>query len=268
MFGFILDRPLIQDQLRPHLQRLVEMVLEELDQTERLSISQRDKPDTFSRSPPTAAAGLCWSRQLRLRAEDTLGHYTAVQHLYQDSGLSQQVLLRFQQIVDALQDFGDDVRSAWSLQLDSDCGFILDQPLLQHNQQGMLGVSCSHKLDSVLRQLRYVSRETDVELQPHAARLYTCRDDITQSYLVLTHTMSCYNQVVSDALQEEVPLIQNQLQDLNRTLSDLQTTTWSCEGDTQSTTNRTNLVLGGVMLEKENQGMSRGGRESQSEILY
>ncbi|XP_035860920.1 dynein heavy chain 17, axonemal-like isoform X1 [Sander lucioperca] len=230
MFGFILDRPLIQDQLRPHLLRLVEMVLEELDQTERLFQSQREKLDTFSRFLPTAAARHCWSHRLRLRAEDTLTHFTAVHNLYQDSGVAQQVLQRFQQIMDVLQDFGDGVRSAWSSQLDSDCGFILDQPLLQHNQQGMLGVNCSHKLEAVLRQLRYVSRETDVELHLHAARLYTCIDDVTQSYLSLSHTMSCYGQAVSEALEEEIPLIQNQLQELNRTLSDLQRTTWSCEG--------------------------------------
>ncbi|XP_028450060.1 dynein heavy chain 17, axonemal isoform X2 [Perca flavescens] len=193
------------------------------------TVRERD-PDTLGRFPPRAAATLCWSRQLKLRAGDTLGHFTAVQNLYQDSGVSQQVLQRFQQVVDVLQDFGDGVRSAWSSQLDSDCGFILQQPLLQHNQQGMLGVNCSYKLEAVLRQLRCVSRETDVELHPLAARLYTCIDDITQSYLSLSRTMSCYSQAVSDAPQEEIPLTQNQLQDLNRTLSDLQRTTWSCEG--------------------------------------
>ncbi|XP_044075484.1 dynein axonemal heavy chain 17-like [Siniperca chuatsi] len=230
MFGFVLDRPLIQDQLRPHLIRLVKMVLVELDQTELLFYSQREKSETFSRFSPTAAARLCWTQQLRLRAEDALNNYRTVQHLYLDSGESQLVLQRFQQIVDLLQDFRDQVRSDWSCQLDSDCGFILEQPLLQHNQQGMLGVNCSHKLEAALRELRYVSRETDVELRPHAARLFTCRDDITQSYLSLSHMVSCYNQVVSDVIEVELPLIQDQLQDLNHTLSELQRNTWSCEG--------------------------------------
>ncbi len=63
-----------------------------------------------------------------------------------DSGESQLVLRRFQQIVDLLQDFRDRMRSDWSCQLDSDCGFILGQPLIQHNQKGMLGVNCSHKV--------------------------------------------------------------------------------------------------------------------------
>ncbi|XP_073347414.1 dynein axonemal heavy chain 17-like [Pagrus major] len=230
MFRLILDRPLIQDQLRPHLIWLVEMVLVELDQTELLFFSQKEKSETFSRFSPSAAAKLCWTQQLRLRAEDALNSYRTVQHLCVDSGESQLVLQRFQKVVDLLQDFRDQVRSDWSRQLDSDCGFILEQPLIQHSQQGMLGVNCSHKLEEVLRELRCVSREADVELHPDTARLLTCRDDITQTYLSLSHMVSCYNQVVSDVLQVELPLIQDQQQDLYQNLSELQTNTWSCEG--------------------------------------
>lgn len=81
MFGFILDRPVIQDQLRPHLIRLVEMILVELEQTELLFHSQREKSETFSKFTPTAAARLRWAQQLRLRAEEALSSYNTVQHL-------------------------------------------------------------------------------------------------------------------------------------------------------------------------------------------
>lgn len=39
-------------------------------------------------------------------------------------------------------------------------------------------------------------------------------------------------QVVRDVLQVELPLIQDQLQDLSQPLSELQRNTWSSEGDT------------------------------------
>lgn len=45
-------------------------------------------------------------------------------------------------------------------------------------------------------------------------------------------------QVVSDVLQVELPLIKDQLQDLNRTLSELQGNTWGSEGDTSHDTSR------------------------------
>lgn len=81
MFMFILDRPLIQDGLRPLLMRLLELVLEELDQTELLFYSQRGNSETFSRFSPTAAARLCWTQQLELRAADAVNSYRTVQHL-------------------------------------------------------------------------------------------------------------------------------------------------------------------------------------------
>ena len=64
----------------------------------------------------------------------------------QDSGESQLVLQRFQQIVEPLRDCRDRLRSEWSSQLDSDCGFFLEQPLIKLKQQGMLGVNSSHKV--------------------------------------------------------------------------------------------------------------------------
>lgn len=56
------------------------------------------------------------------------------------------VLQRFRQIVGLLQDFRDRVKSCWSCQLDSDCGLMLDQPLIQQNQKGVLEVKCSHEV--------------------------------------------------------------------------------------------------------------------------
>ncbi len=81
MFRYVLDRPLIRNQLRPHLIRLVEMVLMELDQVELLFYTQRDLSELMCRFSPTAAAGLCWTHELRLRAEDTLNSYRTVERL-------------------------------------------------------------------------------------------------------------------------------------------------------------------------------------------
>lgn len=81
MFGFVLDRPQVRDQLHPQLTRLVTLVLKELDQTKLLFHSHRDKCRTFGRFCPTAAARLTWAQQFRLRAQETLKSYRTVQHL-------------------------------------------------------------------------------------------------------------------------------------------------------------------------------------------
>ncbi|XP_065809516.1 dynein axonemal heavy chain 17-like isoform X2 [Labrus bergylta] len=230
IFGFLLDRPLVQDELLPQLGRLVKLVLMELDQTKLLFYTEREKSETLIRSKSSTAARLCWTRQLQLRAEEAMNSYKTVQHLCAGSAEGQLVDQRFQELADLLQVFRDQVSTERISQLDLDCGFILDQPLIQHTVQGMLGVSCSQQLRAALRELRYASRETDLMLHPHAARLFTCRDDITQSYLKLSDMVSCYNQVLSDALQVELPLIQDQLEELKQHLSELQRNTWRSGG--------------------------------------
>ncbi|XP_060901503.1 dynein axonemal heavy chain 17-like isoform X1 [Labrus mixtus] len=230
IFGFLLDRPLVQGELLPQLGRLVKLVLMELDQTKLLFYTEREKSETLIRSKSSIAARLCWTRQLQLRAEEAMNSYKTVQHLCAGSAEGQLVDQRFQELADLLQVFRDQVSTERISQLDSDCGFILDQPLIQHTVQGMLGVSCSQQLRAALRELRYASRETDLMLHPHAARLFTCRDDITQSYLKLSDMVSCYNQVLSDALQVELPLIQDQLEELKQHLSKLQRNTWRSGG--------------------------------------
>jgi len=81
MFGFLLDRLLIQDELRPYLTRLVKMVRLELDQTELLFHRHREKLEKFCRFDPVAAAQLSWIQQLRRRAEEALKNYGTVQNL-------------------------------------------------------------------------------------------------------------------------------------------------------------------------------------------
>ncbi|XP_033935531.1 dynein beta chain, ciliary-like, partial [Pseudochaenichthys georgianus] len=155
--------------------------------------------------------------------------YTSLTHLYR-SAECEQVEQRVQQVLVLLQDFRARRLSDWIRDLDSDCGDVMQQPLIQQLQQGMLGVPCSHKLEAVLRELRCVSRDPDVELRPLAAHLFSCKDDITQSYLSLGHMVSCYNQVLQDGLQVERPLIQDQLQDLDQDLAELQSRTWASTG--------------------------------------
>ncbi|KAM4551893.1 dynein axonemal heavy chain 17-like [Odontesthes bonariensis] len=231
MFGFLLDRLVIQAELRPQLTRLVRMVRLELDRTELLFHTHRGRLEKLCRFHPPAAAQLSWIRQLRRRAEEALKNYGTVQNLCLDPAEAQLVLNRFGQILELLLDFKDSVRSDWSSQLDSDCGLVLDHPLIRTSQSGLLEVGCSHKVEEVLRGLRYVTREGGVALQPNAARLSARRDDITQSYLMLSHMASCYNQVVMGAEQVELDLIQDQLQDLNQNLSHLQRNTWNSEGE-------------------------------------
>ncbi|XP_043990788.1 dynein axonemal heavy chain 17-like isoform X2 [Gambusia affinis] len=230
MFWFFLDRPRVQDQLPPCLARLEDQVLADLDRTELEFYSQKEKPERRFRFCPAGAARLYWNRQLRRRAQETLRSFRTIQNLCGGVASAPALLQRAQQVVALLQDFRTKTRSDWSAGLEEDCSFVLKQNLVQIDPPTHLEVAGRKQLEAVLQQLRYVSREGGVALCPNADRLLQARDDITHTFLLLDQTVSCYNQVVGGAMEAELPLIQEQLQQLNDTLSELQSKTWICKG--------------------------------------
>ncbi|XP_035988790.1 dynein heavy chain 17, axonemal isoform X1 [Fundulus heteroclitus] len=230
MFWFFVDQRAVRDQLHPHLNRLADHVLTDLDQTESEFYNEKERPERFFRFHPTAVARLCWNRQLRRRAEAALRSFGTIQNLCGGLAVSRVVLEKWRQIVDLLEDFRTGVRSDWSAGLESDCDEILKHSLIQISPPAHLEVACRYQLEAVLLELRYVSREGGVELRPQTAHFLERRDDITHTYLRLRQMVLCYNQVVGGAMEAELPLIQDKLQELQRHLSELKRRTWTCEG--------------------------------------
>uniref|UniRef100_A0A667XMW0 Dynein heavy chain tail domain-containing protein n=1 Tax=Myripristis murdjan TaxID=586833 RepID=A0A667XMW0_9TELE len=79
MFGFLLARPLVQEQLRPALGRLVQMLSGELD---RAQLLLQDATGSAGKNTPPAAGRLHRAHQLRQRVELTMKNFRAIQHLY------------------------------------------------------------------------------------------------------------------------------------------------------------------------------------------
>ncbi|XP_061776593.1 dynein axonemal heavy chain 17-like isoform X1 [Nerophis ophidion] len=228
MFGQVLDRPLIQEQLRPQLVRLVDMVMTELDQVEALIQSKTSKTDVSSKFRSSRAITLRWTQQLLLRAHNVLQNFQTVQHLCVDSG--ELVMQKFQKISALVVEFRYSVRLDWSSKLDRDSAFILEHPLIKQQAKGMMGIPFRDKLETMLSEIKQVSWERDIELHPQAAQLLKSRCDIGKSYQCLSNMVSCYNQVVSGTLPVELPLIQEQQKELKQSLLELANLKWSSEG--------------------------------------
>ncbi|XP_054625180.1 dynein axonemal heavy chain 17-like [Dunckerocampus dactyliophorus] len=81
MFGPVLERPLIQEQLRPQLVRLVDMVMTELDQVEALVQRKSLTTEVLSKFRASPSATLRWTQQLLLRAHSVFLSFQTVQYL-------------------------------------------------------------------------------------------------------------------------------------------------------------------------------------------
>ncbi|XP_077414760.1 dynein axonemal heavy chain 17-like isoform X2 [Vanacampus margaritifer] len=224
MFGPVLQRPAIRDQLRPQLSKLVAMVLRELDQVQAL-VKSKGKKDVASKFTVSPAATLRWTKQLVLRAHNVLHNFQTVQHLCVES--CEAVRQKFQRIADMLLDIRSSVRQEWSRQLDQDAAAVLQIALIQQQEQGMLGIPCGQKLEALLSDIKQASWEKDLELRPQTAEIMRCGRDVAKSYLSLINIVSSFNQVVGGALPVELPLIQDELEEQRRSLLELQNSTWT-----------------------------------------
>ncbi|KAM9790923.1 dynein axonemal heavy chain 17-like [Syngnathus typhle] len=227
IFGPLLQRHAIRNQLRPQLSKLVDMVLRELDRVQALVKTKPEKgvSSKFSTSP---AVTLRWTKQVMLRANNVLHNFQAVQHLCVDS--CETVRHKFQKIADLLLDIRSSVRQEWSRQLDQDAAAVLKLPLIQEEELGVLGIPCGQKLEGLLRDIKEARWEKDLELRPETAEILQSGRHIAKSYLSLTNIVSSYNQVVEKALPVELPLIRDGLEEQKRSLLELQRSTWTSKG--------------------------------------
>lgn len=80
MFGPVLQRPAIRDQLRPQLSSLVALVLRELDRVQEM-VKSKAKNHVSSKFTSSPAVTLRWTKQLMLRAHNVLHNFQSVQNL-------------------------------------------------------------------------------------------------------------------------------------------------------------------------------------------
>ncbi|XP_051943086.1 dynein axonemal heavy chain 17-like isoform X1 [Hippocampus zosterae] len=226
MFGPVLQRPAIRDQLRPQLSSLVTMVLRELDRVQEM-VKSKAKNHVSSKFTTSPVVTLRWTKQLMLRAYNVLHNFQSVQNLCVEA--SEAVRQKFQKIADLLLEIRNSVRQEFSRQLDRDAAAVLQLPLIQE-QQSKLEIPCGQKLEALLSDIKQASWEKDLELRPQTAEILRCGRDITKSYLSLTNIVSSYNEVVGRALMVELPLIKDALEEQRMSLLELQKITWTSEG--------------------------------------
>ncbi|XP_029929982.1 dynein heavy chain 17, axonemal-like isoform X2 [Myripristis murdjan] len=127
MFGFLLARPLVQEQLRPALGRLVQMLSGELD---RAQLLLQDATGSAGKNTPPAAGRLHRAHQLRQRVELTMKNFRAIQHLCLDSPEVKLLQQRHGGVLAALRQHRAAVHADWSRQAEADCQDVLQQPVI------------------------------------------------------------------------------------------------------------------------------------------
>ncbi|XP_078144038.1 dynein axonemal heavy chain 17-like [Centroberyx gerrardi] len=227
MFGFMLERPLIRQQLRHKSLRLVRLLSGELERAERLLDGRREAGGAAGKNLPPAAGRLARAHHLRQRVQTAMRSYEAVRHLCLDSEEAELLLRQYDRTSVLLRQYCDAVYSDWSGRVDADCDFGLEQSVMLRSRDDLLRVNFTPQLAAVLREVKYLQAQRNVP--PRAAEIFSRRQTFRKNICSLELLVSCYNQVVS-SVSVEFPLVQQQLQEVQEKLTEAERLTWSCEG--------------------------------------
>uniref|UniRef100_A0A674EYS7 Dynein axonemal heavy chain 17 n=1 Tax=Salmo trutta TaxID=8032 RepID=A0A674EYS7_SALTR len=256
MFGFILERPHIQNQIWSKYKELVEMFSSELDHTKLVYDAQMAAVETCKGFPPIAknmphvAGQLNWAREVQDRIQIPMNNFKAIHHPPADSCCqcvleanspvccvvsrcmdtdeARLVFQKYEEMMGLLHQYCVSVYTEWTSRVGTDCQFNLEQPLLLRNtKNNVLSVNFNKQLVAVLREVKYLTIQGQQDVPPSAAEVFSQSETFRKYVGNLDLIVSWYNQILATVLPVEFPLLEEELKGIDEKLA-LAESTLSC----------------------------------------
>ncbi|KAM9412460.1 dynein axonemal heavy chain 17-like [Salvelinus alpinus] len=238
MFGFILERPHIQNQIWSKYKELVEMFSSELDHTKLVYDAQMAAVETCKGFPPIAknmphvAGQLNWAREVQDRIQIPMKNFKAIHHPCMDTDEARLVFQKYEEMMGLLHQYCVSVYTEWTSRVDTDCQFNLEQPLLLRNtKNNVLSVNFNKQLVAVLREVKYLTIQGQQDVPPSAAEVFSQSETFRKYVGNLDLIVSWYNQILATVLPVEFPLLEEELKGIDEKLALAESTlSWHGEG--------------------------------------
>uniref|UniRef100_A0A674F0T2 Dynein axonemal heavy chain 17 n=1 Tax=Salmo trutta TaxID=8032 RepID=A0A674F0T2_SALTR len=238
MFGFILERPHIQNQIWSKYKELVEMFSSELDHTKLVYDAQMAAVETCKGFPPIAknmphvAGQLNWAREVQDRIQIPMNNFKAIHHPCMDTDEARLVFQKYEEMMGLLHQYCVSVYTEWTSRVGTDCQFNLEQPLLLRNtKNNVLSVNFNKQLVAVLREVKYLTIQGQQDVPPSAAEVFSQSETFRKYVGNLDLIVSWYNQILATVLPVEFPLLEEELKGIDEKLALAESTlSWHGEG--------------------------------------
>uniref|UniRef100_A0A8C3GPM7 Dynein axonemal heavy chain 17 n=1 Tax=Cairina moschata TaxID=8855 RepID=A0A8C3GPM7_CAIMO len=238
MFSSLLDRPLIKAEVSPYYSSLLATFSAELDAVKVLY----DTQTTLARAGggalpahtnmPPVAGQLQWSLELQQRLEGPHRELFAINHPCVSSAEAELVSRKFEEMIALLQGYREEIYRQWMSGVDEGCRFNLEQPLiLRDPSSSLISVNFSRKLAAILREVKYLNFQKQKDIPGSAESLFAQNKTFQKFVDNLELITGWYNKVKLTVLPVEIPLVTEELEDIDRRLSTAeQTLFWHHEG--------------------------------------
>ncbi|XP_078083834.1 dynein axonemal heavy chain 11 [Mustelus asterias] len=234
IFGALQERPVIANIFAVNYAKLLSMFETELDSCKQMFDNQTKVKRNYvvvHKNMPMIAGNLKWSQELHERILSQRSQFRHVNHLSLQTKEANLVLQKCDKMLTLLDHHDEEIYTLWTESLDVLCQENLNQPFLKWNREsGLYFVNFSPELSSVLREAKYLGLLKGFIISDVALNLYSKRE-ILQMYIGNWNLIiELYNKLHSSVLKVEFPLIEKELEKINKQLRPAtETMTWQTE---------------------------------------
>ncbi|RKO98183.1 hypothetical protein CXG81DRAFT_17063 [Caulochytrium protostelioides] len=219
-FSGLLSRQAIQEDFVDKFQGLLKMFDEDLDDVVNLFNSERDHPPIHCNMPPTTGA-LTWASELRDRIERRMERVSAFQSFFgPDKDVTEAIFAKYQRLHDSIAMYEQSVFEQWAGQVGDIAQTNLSKPLLVYKDGSatLIAINFDPNVITLLREMRYFEHLTMTP--PVAAQDIYAKSNVFRDYIFrLDHVANMLNQVRTNVLDVEQPLIEGRLKAVDAQIS-------------------------------------------------
>ncbi|CBZ52391.1 hypothetical protein NCLIV_021800 [Neospora caninum Liverpool] len=224
-FGSLLERPIIKDELEKKHALLLQQYRHDVKEVQKIfregctAITQQTgSVPGFANQPPVAGA-LFWSRALRERVEEPMQRLLVFSKSVQEKPEEfKEVEKQYLCVVRATQEYEEEMRKVWGDTSVESTKEKLEDLLLRRTENGLLKVNFDPALTRLMREVKYLEMQ-ELPVPSGAREVYAKFDIYRRQTDSMETIVSMYNQILTELLPNERPLLSERIERINAILA-------------------------------------------------
>ncbi|KAF7661538.1 hypothetical protein LDENG_00259550 [Lucifuga dentata] len=237
MFGSLLERPLVAADALDSYHLFVSMFDKELDSckvlyNKHIQTALEQGSSLVNKNMPPVSGGLRWAKELQGRIQDLFSNFKDISYPCLESAEGVRVIQKYEEMMQLLDRYSSSLYSTWNETVGERSLYNLNLPLISRDpDKRLISVNFNPQLTSVLREMKYLEAKQTEDVPEIVVQICSNRGQLWQYMTNLELTVGQYNKVMISVLDVELPLIRDQLRDIDAQLTQgEESLNWNSEG--------------------------------------
>jgi dynein heavy chain len=216
-FEGLTERPIIRDDMFLKKLPLIQEYMDEINKIQEIFHRNKESPTIGVNMPPVAGA-VHWCRSLLHRVMEPMGRLREATADVQGKE-TQEIENVYEAVVGKLKAYEKEKVAEWAKAVDNTSDSNLSKSLLRRDSdKGLLEVNFDQSLVCLLREVKYLSTQEEIELAPKAAEIFEKDDQYRVQRGNLLLSVSMYNDMVKNLHMVERPLVEKEIAHIDEVL--------------------------------------------------